>query len=81
VGSIPPAGTIPSISSSTSSAVFPAFTGTVSEEQVAQILKRASKTVDARYYPNESCDFAKREDHVDAVRQTIDRFERYLMNR
>ena len=47
-------------------------------EQVAKILQDAGKTVDSHYYPNEGHGFAKRENQVDAIRRTIDWFDRYL---
>ena len=47
-------------------------------EQVVTILKNGGKTVDVHYYPNEGHGFAKRENQIDAIRRTIDWFERYL---
>jgi dipeptidyl aminopeptidase/acylaminoacyl peptidase len=47
-------------------------------EQVVKILQDAGKTVDAHYYPNEGHGFAKRENQVDAIRRTIDWFDKYL---
>jgi dipeptidyl aminopeptidase/acylaminoacyl peptidase len=47
-------------------------------EQVVTILKESGKTVDAHYYPGEGHGFAKRENQVDAIRRTIDWFDRYL---
>jgi dipeptidyl aminopeptidase/acylaminoacyl peptidase len=47
-------------------------------EQVAKILQDAGKTVDSHYYPNEGHGFAKRENQVDAIRRTIEWFDRYL---
>ena len=47
-------------------------------EQVVKILQDAGKTVDAHYYPNEGHGFAKRENQVDAIRRTIEWFDRYL---
>jgi dipeptidyl aminopeptidase/acylaminoacyl peptidase len=46
--------------------------------QVADILERAGRVVSAHYYPNEGHGFMKRENQVDAIRRTIDWFERYL---
>ncbi len=47
-------------------------------EQVVTILKNGGKTVDVHYYPNEGHGFAKRENQIDAIRRTIDWFDRYL---
>ncbi len=47
-------------------------------EQVVKILQDAGKTVDAHYYPNEGHGFAKRENQVDAIRRTIEWFDKYL---
>jgi acetyl esterase/lipase len=47
-------------------------------EQVVKILQDAGKRVDAHYYPNECHGFAKRENQVDAIRRTIDWFDKYL---
>lgn len=47
-------------------------------EQVVSILKGEGKTVDAHYYPNEGHGFSKRENQIDAMRRTIDWFDRYL---
>ena len=47
-------------------------------EQVVSILKENGKTVDAHYYPNEGHGFSKRENQIDAIRRTIDWFDRYL---
>ena len=47
-------------------------------EQVVNILKNEGKTVDAHYYSNEGHGFAKRENQIDAIRRTIDWFDRYL---
>jgi dipeptidyl aminopeptidase/acylaminoacyl peptidase len=47
-------------------------------EQVVKTLKDAGKTVDAHYYSNEGHGFAKRENQIDAIRRTIDWFDRYL---
>jgi len=47
-------------------------------EQVVKILQDEGKTVDAHYYPNEGHGFAKRENQVDAIRRTIEWFDRYL---
>jgi dipeptidyl aminopeptidase/acylaminoacyl peptidase len=47
-------------------------------EQVVKTLKDTGKTVDAHYYSNEGHGFAKRENQIDAIRRTIDWFDRYL---
>jgi dipeptidyl aminopeptidase/acylaminoacyl peptidase len=47
-------------------------------EQVVKTLQDAGKTVDAHYYSNEGHGFAKRENQIDAIRRTIDWFDRYL---
>jgi len=47
-------------------------------EQVVTTLKNAGKTVDAHYYPNEGHGFAKRENQIDAIKRTIEWFDRYL---
>ncbi len=49
-------------------------------EQVVQILKEAGKTVDAHFYPAEGHGFAKRENQIDAIRRTVEWFDRYLKN-
>ncbi len=48
--------------------------------QVVELLKRDGKTVDAHYYANEGHGFAKRENQIDAIRRTVDWFDRYLKN-
>jgi dipeptidyl aminopeptidase/acylaminoacyl peptidase len=50
-------------------------------EQVVQTLKEASKTVDAHYYSAEGHGFAKRENQIDAIRRTVEWFDRYLKNK
>ena len=47
-------------------------------EQVVQVLKQAGKTVEAHYYAQEGHGFAKRENQIDAMRRTIDWFDKYL---
>ena len=47
-------------------------------EQVVAIYKRDGKTVDAHFYPAEGHGFAKRENQIDAIRRTIEWFDRYL---
>jgi hypothetical protein len=41
-------------------------------------LKGASKIVDAHVYPAEGHGFAKRENQIDAIKRTIEWFDRYL---
>jgi dipeptidyl aminopeptidase/acylaminoacyl peptidase len=50
-------------------------------EQVVQILKESGKIVDAHFYPNEGHGFAKRENQIDAIRRTVEWFDRYLKNK
>ena len=47
-------------------------------EQVVSILKQEGRTVAAHYYPNEGHGFSKRENQIDAMRRTIEWFDRYL---
>ena len=47
-------------------------------EQVVDILKKQGTVVDAHYYPNEGHGFAKRENQIDAMRRTVEWFDRYL---
>ena len=47
-------------------------------EQAVAVLKKEGKVVDAHYYPDEGHGFAKRENQIDAVRRTIEWFDRYL---
>ena len=47
-------------------------------EQAVTVLKKEGKIVDAHYYPDEGHGFAKRENQIDAVRRTIEWFDRYL---
>jgi len=46
--------------------------------QIVDILEKAVTVVSAHYYPNEGHGFAKRENQVDAIRRTIEWFDRYL---
>ncbi len=46
--------------------------------QVVNLLKQDGKTVEAHYYPNEGHGFTKRENRIDALRRTVDWFDRYL---
>jgi dipeptidyl aminopeptidase/acylaminoacyl peptidase len=47
-------------------------------EQVVALLKQDGKTVEAHYYPNEGHGFAKRENQIDAIRRTVEWFDKYL---
>jgi dipeptidyl aminopeptidase/acylaminoacyl peptidase len=47
-------------------------------QQVVAALTRDGKTVAAHYYPDEGHGFAKREDQIDAMRRTLEWFDRYL---
>lgn len=47
-------------------------------DQVVYILKSSGKTVDAHYYPNEGDGFTKRENHIDAIRRAVERFDLHL---
>lgn len=47
-------------------------------QQVVDSLKKDGKVVDVHYYPDEGHGFAKRENNIDAIRRTIDWFDRYL---
>lgn len=47
-------------------------------EQIVDLLKKAGRTVDAKYYPEEGHGFSKRENQIDALQRTIDWFDRYL---
>ena len=47
-------------------------------EQVVSILKQEGRRVAAHYYPNEGHGFSKRENQIDAMRRTIEWFDRYL---
>jgi dipeptidyl aminopeptidase/acylaminoacyl peptidase len=47
-------------------------------QQVVAALTRDGKTVAAHYYPQEGHGFAKREDQIDAMRRTVEWFDRYL---
>jgi dipeptidyl aminopeptidase/acylaminoacyl peptidase len=41
-------------------------------------LKQEGRTVDVHYYPQEGHGFAKRENQIDALKRTVDWFEKYL---
>jgi dipeptidyl aminopeptidase/acylaminoacyl peptidase len=47
-------------------------------DQVVSILKQEGRTVDVHYYPQEGHGFAKRENQIDALKRTVDWFEKYL---
>jgi dipeptidyl aminopeptidase/acylaminoacyl peptidase len=47
-------------------------------DQVVAILKQAGHTVDVHYYPQEGHGFAKRENQIDALKRTVDWFEKYM---
>ncbi len=47
-------------------------------QQVVDILKKEGRVVDVHYYPNEGHGFAKRENQIDAMRRTLDWFDKYL---
>ena len=47
-------------------------------EQVVAILKKNGRTVDAKFYAQEGHGFAKRENQIDAIRRTLEWFDRYL---
>jgi dipeptidyl aminopeptidase/acylaminoacyl peptidase len=47
-------------------------------EQVVEILKKNGRTVDAHYYEAEGHGFSKRENQMDALRRTVDWFDKYL---
>ncbi len=47
-------------------------------EQVANILEKSGKVVAAHYYANEGHGFAKRENQIDAIKRTVEWFDRYL---
>jgi len=49
-------------------------------EQAVAILKQYGKVVDAHYYPDEGHGFAKRENQIDALKRTVEWFDRYLKN-
>src|SRR5436309_4381974 len=49
-------------------------------EQVVDSLKKDGKVVDAHYYSNEGHGFEKRENRIDAIRRSVDWFDKYLKN-
>jgi dipeptidyl aminopeptidase/acylaminoacyl peptidase len=46
--------------------------------QVVQALKAKGNVVDAAFYPEEGHGFLKRENQQDALRRTVDWFDKYL---
>ncbi len=46
--------------------------------QIVELLKKDGKIVDAHYYPDEGHGFEKTENRIDAIRRTVDWFDRYL---
>ena len=47
-------------------------------DQVVDMLKKRGNVVDVHYYPAEGHGFAKRENQIDAIKRTLDWFEKYL---
>jgi dipeptidyl aminopeptidase/acylaminoacyl peptidase len=47
-------------------------------QRVVAALTRDGKTVAAQHYPDEGHGFAKRENEIDAMRRTVEWFDRYL---
>ena len=47
-------------------------------DQIVDILKKDGKTVDVHYYAHEGHGFAKRENQIDALKRTVDWFEKYM---
>ena len=47
-------------------------------EQVVELLKKDGKTVDAHYYAAEGHGFDKRENQIDAIRRSLEWFDKYL---
>jgi dipeptidyl aminopeptidase/acylaminoacyl peptidase len=50
-------------------------------EQVVDSLKKDGKVVDAHYYSNEGHGFEKRENRIDAIRRSVEWFDKYLKNK
>jgi dipeptidyl aminopeptidase/acylaminoacyl peptidase len=50
-------------------------------DQVVDSLKKDGKVVDAHYYSNEGHGFEKRENRIDATRQSVEWFDKYLKNK
>ena len=47
-------------------------------QEVADILKTKGNVVETVFYPGEGHGFAKRENQTDALRRTVEWFDRYL---
>jgi dipeptidyl aminopeptidase/acylaminoacyl peptidase len=47
-------------------------------EQAVSMLQQAGKTVEVKYYPEEGHGFVKRENQIDAIRRTVEWFDKYL---
>jgi dipeptidyl aminopeptidase/acylaminoacyl peptidase len=47
-------------------------------DQVVSILKQSGHTVEVHYYPQEGHGFAKRENQIDALKRTVEWFEKYM---
>jgi len=45
---------------------------------VVELLKKDGKTVDAHYDPNEGLGLRARENQIDAIRRTVEWFDKYL---
>jgi dipeptidyl aminopeptidase/acylaminoacyl peptidase len=41
-------------------------------------LRRAGRTVDVHFYPNEGHGFVKRENQIDSLNRTVEWFDKYL---
>ena len=50
-------------------------------EQAETILKKEGKVVASHYYPDEGHGFAKRENQIDAMKRTVEWFDKYLKNK
>jgi dipeptidyl aminopeptidase/acylaminoacyl peptidase len=50
-------------------------------QQVVDLLEKQHNVVAAHYYPAEGHGFAKRENQIDALRRTVEWFDRYLKNK
>lgn len=50
-------------------------------QQIVDILKADGKIIDIHYYLNEGHGFVKRENQIDAIKRTIEWFDRYLMSK
>lgn len=47
-------------------------------EQIVDLLKKDGKVVDVHYYANEGHGFEKRENQIDAMKRTVEWFDKYL---